>query len=375
MMGGANAMRRIVQRIGIGALGPILACGLLAGAKTPPGAFLFPLSVASRLSFDGDIRGTPSVANGRLFFGTDRGYVYALAAGDPPSVAWRYAAKAALAGSPALGGPGLLIADAANRIYLLDPDTGRLRWAIGLTGRITAGPCWGPGDAALVAVDDAVLLAFDVRGFDKWRFAPATPLRGGPALVGGEIAIATAEGGISILAADGRPDRSLDAGGAIAAPVFAEADRLFASRGDGDLVCLDPLEGKKRWTVRLGAVLAAPPAAASGRLYVIASNAVLFCLDEARGDLVWWHSLPAKSPFPAWVGEGLAVAAARSPILTGFKADTGDKAGTQDAGSELRAGVARLGDRLAAATYDAEAGTGTIIFLKGEPPKAAPNKK
>jgi outer membrane protein assembly factor BamB len=370
MMGAAKPMGRNVRRIGIGGAIVALACGIVAAAAVPPAAFRFPLTEASRLTYDGDIRGVPATSGTSIYFGTDKGFVYAVAAGDAPAVAWRFAAKAALLGSPALGGPGLLVSDASNRIYLLDPGSGRLRWAIALTGRISAGACWGPDESILVAVDDADLVAFDARGFDRWRFTPGTALRGGPAFIAGSILIGTAEGKISVLAADGRLIRTCEAGGPIAAPPFADRDRIYANRDDGNLICLDPVSGKIRWTFRLGGTLAATPAADADRLYVPVSNGVFFCLSGPRGDLLWWHSLPAKSPFPPWVGGGLAVAASRSPILAAFKADNGDKAGTLDAGTELRAGPARSGDRLLINLYDPDHAQGTMVFLKGEPPKA-----
>jgi outer membrane protein assembly factor BamB len=375
MMGGAKAMRRNVRRIGVVGGSLALACGVLAAAAVKTPVFQFPLTEAFRLTYDGEIRGVPVTSGASIFFGTDKGFVYALTAGPSP-VAWRFAAKAALLGSPALGGKGLLISDASNRIYLLDPASGRLRWALALTSRITAGASWGPEDSVLVTVDDVDLVAFDSQGFDKWRFTPGTTLRGGPALVAGDILIGTAEGEISTLEASGRRLRTWDAGGAIAAPLFADRGRVYASRADGTLLCLDSVSGKILWTFRLGGTLAASPVADADRLYFTVSNGVLFCLNGGRGDLIWWHSLPAKSPFPPWVGEGLAVAASRSPILAAFKADNGDKTGTQDAGSELRAGPARLGDRLVINLYDPDHALGTMVFFIGAPAKTpVPAKK
>jgi outer membrane protein assembly factor BamB len=375
MMGAAKPMGRNVRRIGIGGAGLALAGSFLAAAAIPPAAFRFPLTEAFRLTYDGDIRGVPATSGASIYFGTDKGFVYGVTAGASPAVTWRFTAKAAPLGSPAPGGPGLLVSDASNRIYLLDPLSGRLRWAIALTGRITAGACWGPGDSILVAVDDADLVAFESRGLDKWRFTPGAPLRGGPAFLAGEILIGTVEGEISVLAADGRRVRALEAGGPLAAAPFADKDRIYANRSDGSLICLDPVSGKRRWTVRLGGTLVATPVADADRLYLAVSNGVMFCLNGPRGDLIWWHSLPAKSPFPPWVGEGLAVAASRSPILAAFKADNGDKTGTFDAGTELRAGPARSGDRLLINLYDPDHAQGMMVFLKGETPKAPASKK
>jgi outer membrane protein assembly factor BamB len=376
MMGAKKAMSSNVRRIGIGVGAAALACGVLSAAAIKVPAFRFPLTEASRLVYEGEIRGTPVASGNSVFFTTDKGFVYSVAVGPAPSVAWRFAAKAPLLGPPVLGEKGILAADASNRVYLLDPSTGLPRWELALTARITGGPVWGPGDAVFLTADNAYLLALDVRGLETWRFAPGPALCAGPALVAGEILIGTGEGRISVLGADGRLRRTYETGGPIAAPLFVDRGRVYVSRADGTLLCLDPASGKIRWKLLIGGTLTAAPAAGADRLFITVSSGALFCLNAKRGDLIWWHSLPAKSPFSAWVGEGLAVAASRSPVLAAFKADNGDKGGTFDAGSELRAGAARAGDRLLINLYDPDSGRGTLVFLKNEPPKTpAPGKK
>jgi outer membrane protein assembly factor BamB len=165
-------------------------------------------------------------------------------------------------------------------------------------------------------------------------------------------------------------------GGPPAGPLFADPSRIYVSLAEGTLLCFDPASGKRLWKFKLGGSLSAPPAADATRLYFTASNGVLFCLNKKRGDLAWWHSLPAKSPFIPWVGEGQVFAASLSPVLAAFKADNGEKAGTFEAGGELRAGAVRVGDMLLINFYDPDTGRGTLVFLKGEAAKGPnPPKK
>ena len=365
-----------IRTIALAAAISAAAVSAFAAVKAAVPAFRFPLAEAARVDFEGVIRGEPATAGGVLFLATDRGYVYAVAAGAAPAVAWRFEAKAALVGSPAPGPGGLLAADASNRVYLLDAATGKPVWALALTSRISSSPAWGPAGRILLTIDDTILLALDARGLEAWRFAPGGALRGGAVAASGTIAIGSEDGRVSVLGPDGRLLRTVDIGGPLAAPLAAAGDRLFASRADGTLAALDPASDRVRWTFKMGATVAAPPVFSDGRIYVTASNGVVFCFNARRGDLVWWHSLPSRSVFPPWIGDGLVLAASRSRILAGFKPDNGEKAGTFEAPADLKCGPVRAGDRIIVALADSEGVRGSLVFLKSDPPKApAPAKK
>jgi outer membrane protein assembly factor BamB len=346
----------------------------LPAVKTSVAPFRFPLSESARIDYDGDIRQALVTAGGGLFFSTDKGFVYGLKAGTPLPFAWRFEAKAPILGPPSLGPDGLLFADGQNHIYALDIG-GHLRWEVAVSGRITAGPAWGGGQAFFI-VDEAFLVALDAAGGETWRYASGSALRAGPAFWYGAVLIGSDDGRLRLLGPGGRLLREIDVGGLPGGPLFTDPSRIYVPLADGTMRSFDPASGRRLWTFKLGATLTAPPVADETRLYFTASNGVLFCLDKRRGDLAWWHSLPAKSPFSPWVAEGQVFAASLSPVLAAFKADNGDKAGTFDAGGELRAGAVRVADKLLINIYDPDTGRGTLVFLKGEAAKVpAPPKK
>jgi len=373
----AEVMRTIYRRLGIGAVALMtLAFCALAAATAPAAPLRFPLSEAARLVYDGEIRRAVVAAGGALFFSTDKGFVYGLMAGTPPAVAvaWRFEARAPIVGPPALGPEGLLVADGQNHVYALDLG-GRLRWEVAVSGRITAGPVWGGGLAVFV-VDETFLVALNAEGAESWRYTAGSALRAGPAFWYGAVLVGSNDGRVLLLGPDGRLLRSIDVGGPLAGPLFADQSRIYVTLAEGTMFCFNPASGRRLWKFRLGGSLTALPAADATRLYFTASNNVLFCLDKKRGDLVWWHSLPAKSPFSPWVGEGQVFAASFSPVLAAFKADNGEKAGTFEAAGELRAGALRVGDKLLINLFDPETARGTLVFLKGEAAKASdPPKK
>lgn len=368
-------MNMTFRKLGIVAGTFMLLAGSVFPAAKPAAAPLrFPLSEAARIEVDGDIRRSLVAAGDALYFATDKGFVYRVTAGTPPALAWRFEARAPILGPPALGSDGLLVADARNHVYALDFG-GRLRWEVAVSGRITAGPVWHDGLAFFI-VDEAFLVALDAEGGESWRYSSASALRADPVFWYGAVLIAGDDGRLLFLGPGGRILRAIDAGGPPAGPLLADPSRIYVPLADGTLRCFDAGSGKRLWTFKMGASVTAVPSADATRLYFTVSNSVLFCLDKKRGDLAWWHSLPAKSPFTPWVGEGQVFAASLSPVLSAFKAENGEKAGTFEAGGELRAGAVRVGDALLINLYDPDTGRGALVFLKGEAAKApVPIKK
>jgi outer membrane protein assembly factor BamB len=369
------AMRALVRWSGIGA-GALIVLAALAfpAAKLPVAPLRFPLSEAARIEYDGDVRRTLVAAGGALYFSTDKGFVYGFGAWPPPAFAWRFEARAPILGPPACGPDGLLVADGRNHVYALD-RAGHLHWEIAVSGRITAGPVWG-GGLALVVVDEAFLVALNAEGAESWRSAPGSALRAEPAFWDGAVLLGSDDGRMRLLGPGGRLLRVIDLGGPPAGPPFVDSGRFYVSLADGTLRCFDPASGKRLWTFKLGATLTAPPVSDAERLYFNASNGALFCLNKKRGDLVWWHSLPARSPFSPCVGEGQVFAASLSPVLAAFKTDDGEKAGTFEAGGDLRAGAVRVGEAVLINLFDSDTGRGALAFLKSEPAQvpAAPKK-
>jgi polyvinyl alcohol dehydrogenase (cytochrome) len=95
--------------------------------------------------------GQPTLVSGRVFFGTDTGYVYALDA-KSGCVYWSFTAKAAVRNAMNVGpikGRGkthyaVYFGDLKANVYALDADSGALLWTTHVeshyTGRVTAAP-------------------------------------------------------------------------------------------------------------------------------------------------------------------------------------------------------------------------------------------
>jgi polyvinyl alcohol dehydrogenase (cytochrome) len=114
--------------------------------------------------------GQPTVVAGRVFVGTDTGYVYSLDA-KTGCVFWSYPAKAgvrnAMTVAMVAGRPAVFFGDVKANVYGLDAQTGRQLWTNHVeehfTDRVTAAPAYAAG-----------VLYVPISSWEEFRAADAT---------------------------------------------------------------------------------------------------------------------------------------------------------------------------------------------------------
>ncbi len=97
--------------------------------------------------------------------------------------------------------------------------------------------------------------------------------------------------------------------------VSSDGARLYATTGAGDVVALDPADGKQIWKVRPGGPLRGAPTVAFGSIYVMSQDNQMFTLSAANGEVQWQV---AGSVEPGSVFGTAAPAAGQGTIVTGF---------------------------------------------------------
>src|SRR5215210_7207529 len=88
---------------------------------------------------DGRVDSTPVVVDGIVYFGSDDGNVYAVAA-DTAEERWRFAAAGAVDSSPAVANGLVYVGSADGSFYALDASSGEVRWQVETPGAITSSP-------------------------------------------------------------------------------------------------------------------------------------------------------------------------------------------------------------------------------------------
>ena len=291
-------------------------------------------------------------------------------------VAWAFKADAPVLEPPDLGAENVYVRDQAGVIYALGPG-GALLWKRPAGEKVTTPIAEGGGRIHFGTEKDG-LRSFRLDGADDLALPADGPVISGPVVSGGRIVFASGDGTIHVHDLGGKALWSVKAPGPVAGPLGSDGDRVFFSTEDRRHFCWRVGAKKPRWKVRLGGLPAAKPVVDKGRLYLLGTNSVLYCLKASGGDVLWWANVPSRAAFDFEVADGKVIVASLSPVLLAFDAVTGRNAGEFNAGWAIASNAVWSEPFLAAARYDAAAGTGALVRLAKEvgvkltTPKASP---
>lgn len=223
----------------------------------------------------GDVAAPLALRDSTLFAATVDGWVAAFSTSSGAR-AWRTRLSGAVRAAPVPVATGLVVATAADSLYLLDPATGAVRQRRGTRGAVLAAPALadsllliGTSEGQLEGCDTATLAA-------RWRRDLGGPIVGSVAVQQGAAYALTARGDLWRIPLDA-PDRA----SSVALRIITRAGPTPVAGGvlvaavNGELSLVDSL-GTRRWTARLGPPVAEP---------VLADGRMLLAVSE-RGEVV-----------------------------------------------------------------------------------------
>jgi outer membrane protein assembly factor BamB len=200
---------------------------------------------------------SPAVFNGRVYFGSGDGNVYALD-GQGGAVRWKFATGDIVHASPAIANNTVYIGSWDSYLYALDAETGVEKW------RFKAG-------------DDPVI--HNQQGFQS-----------SPAVVDGTVYVGCRDGHVYALdAATGRKkwDYPTSKGWVNSTPAV-RGGIVYAGTSDGyRFLALDAKTGRLRFSLDAKGALFSSPALAGELAYVGVSNGRLLAIDTQAGKLAW----------------------------------------------------------------------------------------
>jgi outer membrane protein assembly factor BamB/plastocyanin/endonuclease YncB( thermonuclease family) len=148
-----------------------------------------------RANTDNFVSSSPAVVNGVVYIANDSGNVYALdaASGD---ITWQHPTGGPILGTPAVVNGKVYIGSDDHFVYALDADTGDEVWSFETGDSVSASMTVDNG-VVYAASLDTYLYGLDAEtGAERWR-VQVGPILSSPALVGGVIYTATADGIVS----------------------------------------------------------------------------------------------------------------------------------------------------------------------------------
>ena len=285
-----------------------------------------PLGLKWMFTSGADIENSPSVSNGKVFFGSDDNKVYALnettgakiweyTTGDwvqmsSPAVSngkvfigstdmsmyalnentgaliWSFLTGDWVTSSPAVSNGMVYFGSWDNTVYALDENTGANVWDYNLGG---GGAIWGAPAVAdgivFIGSDNHNFYAFDqITGALLWDFNAGIGIISSPAVADGMVFVGSYDG--TLFARNeltGAPVWQFAAGDTIdVAPAVAD-NMVFVGSRDNKLYALNELTGAKIWEYTTGDIVSTLPAVANGKVYIASGDGIVYILDEFTG--------------------------------------------------------------------------------------------
>jgi outer membrane protein assembly factor BamB/tRNA A-37 threonylcarbamoyl transferase component Bud32 len=232
-----------------------------------------------------EIRATPTVVEGALFFGSYDNNLYCLDA-KTGKESWSYTTDGGIVSSPSVWSETAFFGSEDQVLYAVYTRTGRIVWTCPTDGKIRSSP-QVEYDHVFFGSDDHHLYAVSGKsGQELWRFAAAGPIRCSP-VIAGEIIV-------------------------------------FGS-DDGTVYALDVQSGESRWQYQVGRALQSSPTVAGDMVFIGSDDRCIYALDLANGWAVWRYrtkgkviSSPLVSENMVWCGSNdhhLYALDARSGVL------------------------------------------------------------
>ena len=272
---------------------------------------------------------SPAVVDDRVYVGSNDHNVYCFDAHNG-TLLWNFPTGYLVTSSPAVCDGKVYVGSQDGLFYCLDALSGVQVWnftAIG--GAIISSPAISDNRVYFGSTDDADrMYCLDAStGLQIWNFTRGYSFNPSPAVSGGNVYCASADGNIYCLdALSGSLVWNRTIGINIDSSPAVVNGRVYVGSDDGRIYCMNAYTGSVSWTYATGHVMSSP-AVADGKVYVASLGGRLYCLDALSGAHVWdsytvcnFTSSPAVADGKIYVGE-----ASGSGIVHCFNASTGSQ--------------------------------------------------
>jgi outer membrane protein assembly factor BamB len=311
-----------------------------------------------RFDTGGEVRSSPAVAGGLVFFGSKDGYLYAVdvesgrerwrfdLGGYPvrssPAVAnrtvfvgggytlyaidadtgeerWHFAMRYAGESSPTVADGLVFLASKESQVYAIEADSGTEKWHFTTEGLIFSSPAVADG-VVYIGSDDGNLYAVDEKtGQSRWKFAAGGEVYSSPAVVGDRVYVTSKSR--STFAVDTKTGKEVwhyPVGGE-SSPAVVDGE-VFVGADDGGLYALDAATGAPKWLFPTGRSVTTSPAISGGIVYV-ASGLTLYAVDALSGQETWHYPAGDEIDTSPTVVDGIVYVGAEDGYLYAVAGD------------------------------------------------------
>ena len=240
------------------------------------------------------------------------GYVPGPAFEPAGDVAWQFQTEGQILGSPAVADGLVFVGTNDRRIVALDEESGGVVWEHPLDIQPNSVPTVA-GDFLYWGIRDGRIIALDYKtGEEVWTYKTGAAIYGAPTVVEGVLYVGSSDGGIYVLDALTGEERwkRTTKNWVVASPSVDQGVLVFGGQ-DGELYMFDANNGTLRHQVDLGSGVDNSTTIVDGIAYVASRSGTLVAFDYTQKSVAfqkavwsWWFQLwiwnvaPIPDPIP-----------------------------------------------------------------------------
>lgn len=250
----------------------------------------------------GNVIGGAVVAEGKVYFSSSDGRVYALDAAEGyMEEGWPFEIKDKVWSTPAVDGDTLFIGSFNKKLYAIDTTTVREKWdkPFETEGAIVATPVVY-NNTVYIGSFDRHLYAVDAANGDlKWKYQAGNWFWAKPVIYNNTIYAACLDGWLYILDADnGDEINKLDLGSPVSSSPALAGDLVIVATENGTVYAIDTKKYQAKWIngdlKEDEQQIYASLCTGGGRVYIHTDKGELHVLDAESGHEQWSLSLISK---------------------------------------------------------------------------------
>ncbi len=255
----------------------------------------------------GAIWGTATVSEGTVYFGSDDGHLYALAAesGEPR---WQFATEGIVRSQPAIAGGLVYVASDDGHLYAVDAQNGQQVWRTDI------------GNTTTREVRARIGNSPSPTGYDYRQSSPI--------VAESQVYVGSADGNVYALAADtGRIIWTFRTGERVRATPTVDNGTVYIGSWDKFLYALGAVTGQMRWKTLLSGQVQTTALVADGVVYCASRKASVVALDAQTGQITWEYSYGSNM----WVESSprlhngiVYIGSSGSQMIVGLHSQTGE---------------------------------------------------
>ncbi len=234
---------------------------------------------------------SPVVADGKVYIGSEDGWVYCLDA-DTGAYIWKTNIVAAVP-PPVVVDNKVYIGSSAGIVYCLNADTGDVIWEFTTGFTFTSSPVVvevGFNDVykIYIGVEEGVFFLYVVESVPVYiteYFVLTGAVTSPPAVTDGGIYIGAENWALSHFHVYTTMEWDYVAGGALTSPAVVD-DKVYFGSEDSKVYCLETVYGDLIWEYTTGGAVTSSPAVADGKVYISSGDGNVYCLGSTLDERI-----------------------------------------------------------------------------------------